>query len=506
MPKPTFRAAGITLYRGDCLSVLPRLPAASIDSVITDPPYHLSQASRNGSPRVAGNGPCGRHRVGERGFMGKTWDGGGVAFDPATWAAVLRVAKPGSMLLAFGGSRTFHRLACAIEDAGWEIRDTLCWLYGQGFPKSLDISKAIDKAAGVDTTDDPASEAQQRRSHFGDSWREADEGHNKRGPRKKRDPVINQLAYHANERNPEGIRHLYEPLSDAAKLWNGWGTALKPGWEPIILAMKPLDQNGTFAQNALAHGVAGLNIDGARIGVEKRWPTSESRFSGWKKSGDSIPTEPRGLGRWPANVVLSHTPECRCVGKKKVASGTGPKHIHGLGYSSAGKGAMTRGYADPNGTETVEAWDCPPHCPVRMLDEQSGDLKAGGAPKVQNNHHPTSYSICGKPTLHAFYDSGGASRFFHCSKASRSDRGPGNDHPTVKPLRLIEWLCRLTATPTGGIVLDPFLGSGTTALACLNTGRRCIGIEKDRKYLSIAIARIKALLAETPLFAEEAAT
>src|SRR5579862_2961736 len=233
------------VYHGDCLSVLPMMHEESIDTVITDPPYHLTTGKSGGSGAASlnQNSPAGRSRIGT-GFMGKAWDGGDVAFRPGTWSAVMRVCKPGAFLLAFGGTRTFHRLACAIEDAGWEIRDTLMWLYGSGFPKSLDISKAIDKQAGAER------EVIGRKPKMG-------------GVVHKPNGTGWDRPWQSEPGAEDRLLNITDPSTDAAKLWDGWGTALKPAWEPIIVAMKPLD--GTFAENAQKHGVAGLNIEGGRI-------------------------------------------------------------------------------------------------------------------------------------------------------------------------------------------------------------------------------------------------
>lgn len=207
--KPYYQDNAVTIYHGDCLSVLPSLEANSIDTVITDPPYGIS-------------------------FMGEDWDYGvpGVHF----WQEIIRAAKPGAMLLAFGGTRTHHRLMTAIEDAGWEIRDCLIWLYGSGFPKSLDISKAIDKEKLIN------------RDILGYTI-------NARPNRVGKKTKLSGLQTIGGE--------ITAPSSTAAKLWSGYGTALKPAWEPIVLAMKPLD--GTFSQNAQKWGVAGINVDGGRI-------------------------------------------------------------------------------------------------------------------------------------------------------------------------------------------------------------------------------------------------
>jgi len=332
----------------------------SVDTICTDPPYGL-------------------------GFMSKEWDHGvpGVPF----WEAALRVAKPGAMLLAFGGTRTHHRLMTAIEDAGWEIRDCLMWLYGSGFPKSMDISKAIDKAAGA------------KREVVGDNPN-----------RKGRAPE----GYHAGWNRPwqsdenAAAMKLTAPASAAAQLWDGRGTALKPAWEPIVLAMKPLE--GTFANNAITHGVAGLNINGSR--------TLEGRF-------------PANLIHDGSDDVVSRFPD------------------------APGQIATSLEDNSPQGNKVY------------------GAMKHGGPVHVPRKE-----------------DDKNASRFFYCSKASKSEKGKDNNHTTVKPLKLMEYLCTLTKTPTGGVVLDPFMGSGTTGIACKNTGRDFIGIELDPDYYQIAAKRL----------------
>lgn len=246
------------LVNGDCLEKMAEMEPNSVDSIVTDPPYGLS-------------------------FMGKNWDHGvpGVAF----WSEALRVAKPGAMLLAFGGPRTFHRLTCAIEDAGWQVRDVLSWLYGSGFPKSLNIGKAIDKAAGVER--EVVGRVRGRGSNSGEG------------------------RYNWNNPNDTVDRTWYDktmPTTDAAKTWDGWGTGLKPAWEPIILAMKPLD--GTFVNNALTWGVAGLNVDGCRVETTdgaKMGRNNRPGANGWKNSSGgpnnaALNGEPSG--RWPANLIL----------------------------------------------------------------------------------------------------------------------------------------------------------------------------------------------------------
>ena len=387
------------IYLGDCREIRSVLADNTVDTIITDPPYGLE-------------------------FMGKGWDKGvpGVEF----WKEFLAIAKPGAMLLAFGGTRTFHRMACAIEDAGWEMRDCMMWLYGSGFPKSHDISKALDARAGAE--------------------REV-VGYKCQGPRS---------MFDGGKPRP-------------ATLWNGWGTALKPAWEPIIVAMKPTD--GTFAENAEKWGVAGLNVDGGRIGNNPgySYPNGAGGNSFSVGKGiDHTRTDPveSTKGRWPSNLLLDE--------------------------EAAG-----------------------------MLDGQSGRLSSG---KIKTSYHRNvgNVNAYGKATkqystFNRSGDSGGASRFFYCAKASPSERNDGCDaleeraaggmssradgslgsqtrsrniHPTVKPLKLMEYLCTLTKTPTGGIVLDPFAGSGTTLLAAKNMGREYVGIEQNPEYFEIIKARL----------------
>jgi DNA modification methylase len=368
-----------TIHHGDCREVMATLDAESVDAIVTDPPYGLS-------------------------FMGKGWDHGvpGVEF----WAKALRVAKPGAHLLAFGGTRTYHRLACAIEDAGWEIRDCVMWVYGSGFPKS----------------------------------------HNMKGE------------------------------------WSGWGTALKPAWEPIIVARKPLV--GTVAENVLTHGTGAINVDGCRVGTEG------GTQKGSKPQGDGRGIYGAGLhgaceikqlnaGRWPANLIHDGSEEVVGLFPAKVKGGT---------------------------------WN-----------------RTAGARHFHNDGEPTGYQTSGSDGT-----TGSAARFFYCAKASKADRDEGceglerrtwqehgyrdnatshlspragagrtslsrNHHPTVKPTALMRYLCRLV-TPPGGIVLDPFTGSGSTGKGAVLEGFQFIGIEREAEYVEIAKARIGAATPKGTLF------
>lgn len=374
---------------GDCLEVMRNMPDNCVDTVITDPPYGLK-------------------------FMGKDWDHGvpGVRF----WAEILRVAKPGAMCLAFGGTRTYHRLVCAIEDAGWQIRDCIMWIYGSGFPKSLDISKAIDKAVAA------KRECLHETSRTG----------------RRRNPGSEK--YGGGDGIPEAINYATAPATEAARLWDGWGTAFKPAHEPICVAMKPLD--GTFANNALKHGVAGLNIDGGRIelaGIQQHWskykPSAKIGYGG--AEGDRGGEAYNPQGRWPANVIHDGSDEV----------------VRLFPCSVNGSGGIKR---------------------------SMHQAEKGNTFKYSNDFE----------TISNYGDNGSAARFFYCAKASKSERGENNNHPTVKPLALMQYLCRLTATPTGGIVLDPFLGSGTTIIAAKELRRDFIGIEIEQESCAIAETRL----------------
>lgn len=369
---------------GDCLEVMKTLLADSMDAIVTDPPYGL-------------------------GFMGKEWDHGvpGVEF----WTAALRVAKPGAHLLAFGGTRTFHRLACAIEDAGWEIRDTVMWVYGSGFPKSLDVSKAIDKAAGAERKREKCGGLGSMHSFADDAWTQ----------------------------EHQGQRISDKAITDAAKQWSGWGTALKPAWEPIIVARKP--PIGTVAQNVLQYGTGAMNIDACRVPVDAVADASQLRTMnrgmrvedtsgqvwGLSKNGGDTPDVVSPNGRWPANLIHDGSDEVLACFPDE-AGAAAPVHTR-------------------NGDKFRTAYG-----------KFAGNVDEAGS------------------TFHA--GSGSAARFFYTAKASRADRCSYNTHPTVKPIALMSYLCRLVCPP-GGTVLDPFAGSGTTGRAALQEGFNSILIDLD---------------------------
>lgn len=358
------------VINADCRDALRDMADNTIDAVVTDPPYEL-------------------------GFMSKSWDASGIAYDVDLWREVLRVLKPGGHLLAFGGSRTYHRLACAVEDAGFEIRDQIMWVYGSGFPKSLNVGK-----------------------------------------------------------------------QDGCEDWSGWGTALKPAHEPIVVARKPLD--GTVAANVLKHGVGALNIDGCRIGTNDNLnggayaQNGTARGDGWgmRRAGAGDYEQPEG--RWPANFIHDGSDEVTELfpESKSIAS------MRGVGLTSSN----VYGQGDKNFN-----------------------------------------------TLRGHFDSGSAARFFYCAKAGKKERNAGlddmplrvaggmqgrndgsmgtitmnqNHHPTVKPVTLMRYLCRLI-TPPNGLILDPFTGSGTTGIAATQENFNFIGIEQDPEYTQIALARIQ---------------
>lgn len=374
------------LFLGDSRDVLKILPDACIDSVVTDPPYALvSVVKRFGSPDAKPTRDGDVYSRASSGFMGKSWDTGETAFAVEFWAEVMRVLKPGGHVIAASGTRTYHRLAVAIEDAGFEIRDMVQWLYGSGFPKSHDVSKGIDKAAGAVRAKVRVDASDVRNPKATGAGRDGMDGATR--------PWIEEaLARGYHEKDGD------EPATPEAAKWQGWGTALKPACEPWVLARKPLI--GTVAANVLEHGAGALNIDGCRVGDEVRvnMPGSTNERvamgGGWRE--DAQPTI--AIGRWPANVIHD--------GSDEIAEGLGE-----------------------------------------------------------------------------------AMRFFYCPKASKADRGAGNKHPTVKPTDLMRYLCRLV-TPPGGIVLDPFMGSGSTGKACAQEGFAFIGIERESEYFDISLNRL----------------
>jgi DNA modification methylase len=488
----------MTLLKGNCLETLKTLPDNSVDSIVTDPPYEL-------------------------GFMGKSWDNSGIAYNQDLWAECLRVLKPGGHLLAFSGSRTYHRMVVAIEDSGFEIRDQIMYLYGSGFPKSLDVSKAIDKTNGetdrlirftlwmrttglkvkdvtqvlvennlisengtiaghyfaMKSTSQPAIPTVAMWKVMRPLIAEVPEWVDELVQRIEAEREVvgtkdsNLLAVAPGLDNDRSATTLdiTAPATPAAKQWQGWGTALKPAHEPIVVARKPLI--GTVANNVLTYGTGAINIDGSRVGTDERinQPAgslgNDCTMSGGLAQENAKPTT--ATGRWPANVIHD--------GSEEVLAG----------FPNTGKSGVA---VRRNGNNAKGMF------PVAIA-EGSADV--------------------------GFNDSGSAARFFYCAKASKSERNAGleglperivneitppgtqganspragagrngatqNFHPTVKPLALMRYLVKLV-TPPNGTVLDPFLGSGTTAVAVILEGFNWIGCEMTEDYWPIIEARV----------------
>ena len=556
------------LYLGDCLEILPTLPANRIDTCITDCPYEL-------------------------GFMGKKWDGSGVSFQKETWEEVYRVLKPGGFLLAFGGTRTWHRIAVAIEDAGFEIRDTICWLYAQGFPKSYNIGKGIDKKAGKE--------------------REVI------GVRQGHENFVGRETHSLNSgwdrpwaKDPEAVAKYHSetaPATPEAELWEGYGTALKPSFEPIIVAMKPIDE--TYVNNALTHGVAGLWIDGGRIGTEQTVTTikdlSQAHGNQFGKAGIEYPKLGEKVnppGRWPANSILDEESAQMLdeqTGILKSGKDVNPtkKSVKGffgqdMSYYSSNanygdNGGASRFFYQAKANKTERNMGLG-SCEIVMVqlshnsqtnerDDiwENGDLNLKLLVDMDQSREKVidasmsmediewNTLLCGNKimelspkdivfttltgtssiTKSKIFNSlmhlltneytqdvkfekvnGGnpAANVDQCniflnfisekmvflpgvgnvasgtrwtisaSEKSANDNEIGqftNFHSTVKPLALMKYLARITKTPTGGIVIDPFMGSGTTGMACALEDRNFIGIEMDEEYYQIARLRIE---------------
>jgi site-specific DNA-methyltransferase (adenine-specific) len=428
----------MTLLHGDNLALLATLPDNSIDAVVTDPPYGLGEAP-DALAMLRDWLETGHHDVkSKRGFMGKAWDN--FVPQPMQWREVYRVLKPGGHVLAFAGTRTQDLMSLGLRLAGFEIRDLVAWVYGSGFPKSLDVSKAIDKSAGAER--DVTREGQTKAAEFAGKFDQASST-----TRERRDT----------------------PATEAAKQWEGYGTALKPALEPITLARKPLE--GTVAANVLKWHTGAINVDGCRVyrsaDDKSGWSETGSKESGnVAMSGKNYAREAKPdneQGRWPANLI--HDGSDEVVGLFPEAKGGSP-----IGAHLKRKGSIR--------IQSSEGW---------------GESGYGG-----------------------YADSGSAARFFYCAKVSPSERNAGlsdlsdkewkgdgaaipqrgerpfnpskNNHPTVKPIALMRYLCRLI-TPPGGTVLDPWMGSGSTGVACKEEGFRFIGMEQDEGYYTIARAR-----------------
>ena len=432
------------LYKGNMLDMLEHIQPDSVDSIVTDPPYELN-------------------------FMGKGWDNSGIAFQKETWEKCYKVLKSGGYLLAFGGSRTYHRIACAIEDAGFEIRDTIMWLYGSGFPKSM----ALDKSLEAKLT---TGSGNKKDFYKCNGVLEESKG---KGYTSMKQTNVEQKFRDTNYQSKGQLQ--LEATTDLAKKYKGYGTALKPSFEPIIVARKPF--KGSLVDNVIEYGVGGINIDECRVGNEEisYFPTNLEEAHGNKfGNGAYMPkdtTKPpiTHTGRFPANTILT--------------------------YDETDFDEVCGGFPDTKGGKRHNKV-------IRLEDSTSYGGKAGSV-----------------NTRNEFNDSGSASRYFYCAKASKKDRDEGldtfnkekvndgrqtpidnafqrgetlrkNTHPTVKPTELMQYLVRLVS-PDNATILDPFNGSGSTGKAVMyenrerNKNYKYIGIELTEEYLPIAKARIE---------------
>ena len=554
-----------TLLHGDVVEQLKTLDDESVDAIVVDPPYNLA-------------------------FMGKKWDSKGGSQEFQRWCEewgreCLRVLRTGGYLLSFGGTRTYHRMVAGLEDAGFDIRDCITWLYGTGFPKSQNISKAIDKRGGEDVSwfgswlkrwreenEIPQKEVAKLFpsktgnltgcvanwelgfnlptneqfnlicSHFGLPFKNMEEA--------KREIIKKDIRYRKNdswEANGTGMLgsgvqdfSITAPSTTLAQRWNGYGTALKPASEPIVVAQKPKEK--TYITNILKHGVGAINIDGCRIETKE---LSGKVYNNKKRNENNIYGEGKGIpqitltgnamGRWPANVVLTHDERCVLDGEKVVkANGHAPSHSKASPFGGVNDSPRDERHYKQ---EVVENWLCVETCPIFILDSQSGSKTSqgrattGGSGNVWTLEKDSSKEI-------GYGDIGGASRFFYCSKPSQKEKNAGlesiqakpiawsnqakaelkrgnddfkhkndgtkhnkveyrkNIHPTVKPVKLLEWLITLVcpsaeAMQRQPIVLDCFVGSGTTGIAAQRLGVDFIGIDANEEYLEIAKARIE---------------
>jgi site-specific DNA-methyltransferase (adenine-specific) len=464
-----------TVGIGDSLEYLEQVPDNSIDSVVADAPYGLGKAPDPVVVMLAW--ARGKDiEVGKGGFMNAKWD----AFvpQPSLWREVYRVLKPGGYALVFFGTRTDDWGAMSMRFAGFEILDKIIWHHSTGFPKSLNIAKAIDKRAGVEPIE--------------------------------RKPATLGMANNPDWNELKTQLVMPPPTTDDAKTWDGWGTALKPSSEPIVVARKPL-AHSSYVPNVLEYGTGAMNIDAGRVGGK----------------------------RWPANMILSHSPICRQIGTKRVNTGTAVReNLPDSGASQVQENVPVtqRGenatYADADGKETVSVWGCVAGCPVRQLDQQSG-VSSSGSPEVKaftrkkgagalNEAKGSMGAVGATMTSFGYGDSGTASRFFFQPKAQTKERwayckrckvafqhsierfAEHEDHrkddvishPTQKPVELMEYLIRLV-TQEGGVVLDPFCGSATTAVAAKRLGFRFVTCELDEDYAKIAQARLAQVGVQT---------
>jgi len=465
---------------GDCLDALRAMGDASIDSIVTDPPYGLGDCSPANVEACLRAWLAGEKHTGKKGFMSTTWDGW--VPGPEVWRECLRVLKPGGHLLAFSGSRTVDLMGMAIRLGGFELRDTIHWLYGSGFPKSLNVSKAIDKAAGVE--------------------REVIGSRNK------------LQSYGANEvfgQGPDkgGVQLLTAPATEGAKQWAGWGTALKPACEPVVVARKPL--GSTVAACVLEHGTGALNVDGCRVATGDS--LNGGTYSHAAVQTDSTRCMNRGLvnsaglafpdpaGRWPPNVLLQHAPECEgdhngrgcvegcAVGELGLQSGASGASVSpatvGLGGRPSEYGMGTQSAVPCHGDEGTAARFFPSFRYTAKASGAERDAGCGGESSTRTLGHKRC-SVCGRQRVNV-------SGACQCPSPEwvppEQSKPRANGHATVKPVEVMRWLVRLV-TPPGGVVLDPFCGSGTTGCAAMVEGFDFVGCEREPEYAALSRERI----------------
>jgi DNA modification methylase len=440
---------GVVIHHGDSREVLKGIPDNSIDSIVTDPPYALVSIVQRFGGEGAAPAQGDVYARASAGFMGQTWDTGETAFDPTFWTEVLRVLKPGGHIVAASGTRTYHRLAVAIEDAGFEIRDMISWLYGSGFPKSHDVSKGIDKAAGNER--EVIRERYTAKRIKPGATVVAEGGYGKQ-----------DISFTATDTAPG---------SPESAEWQGWGTALKPACEPWVLARKPLV--GTVAANVLAHGTGALNIDGCRIAAPEGLTTggqggrSPNFMDAARGLGKLARSEAHQQGRWPANVLHDGSDEVisafpNAPGQLRAVTGEERSKITANVYGdfgSTGEGAVPRLEVDKSAARFF--YSAKADAEDRVFTCTACDIRFIGKPQC----------ACRDPE-------------------DNTKPAPISSHPTVKPIDLMQYLCRLI-TPPGGTILDPFAGTGTTGTAARREGFECILIEREATYVKDIECRLE---------------
>ncbi len=473
------------LLQGDCLELLKEIPDNSIDTLISDPPYGLSKHSTEEViaclsawikgeeylPKVSG------------GFMGKSWDAW--VPSPAVWKECFRVLKPGAMCLVFAGTRSMDLMAISLRLAGFELRDSIgylnedtgqaplmAWVQGQGFPKSTDISKQLDKQAGVEREIIGVTSGMGRQN-----------------------PEWNGTAAGRTENSFHPVYNLTAPATDAAKQWAGYGTALKPAFEPIILAMKPVEK--TYAENALKYGVAGLSIEAGRVGTELIEKGNVGHGTGHNegtfKLGFGVSKESQvSIGRFPANIITDGSEQVVSLFPETM-SGAMKREV--TAYEGDSNTTFLRGRSGPSNQHgdsgsAARFFYCAKASPAER-NNGCESLPENERPVAGNNQGTRVCTTCGLTdnSINDHSSCNGELVYKQCKPLK-------NDHPTVKPVALLEYLCKITRTPTGGLVLDPFMGSGTTGVACKLTNRDFIGIELDPHYFEIAKQRIENYIPE----------